>query len=476
VQQSDSNRTICVIGAGPAGLATAYTAVKKGADVLVLEESNRVGGLSASISLWGQTVDLGPHRFFTNDERVNALWRETLDFREYSLVKRMTRIYYGGKFYHYPLELVDVLRNLGVVEAARCIASYLKEFFARSSGKPDTFESWVTRRFGKRLFELFFKSYTEKLWAVPCSELDADFAAQRIRKLSLWNVVSHALKGRSFTGHRTLVDQFAYPWGGTGAVYEKMAEKAVALGATIRMQAGVVRILTEGRKVVAVELKNGERVRVGAVASTMPLTLLVKALGDVVPKEVTEAAAALAFRSTTLVYLKIDSSNLFPDNWIYIHSPELRVGRITNFRNWVPQINNGHPETILTLEYWSNPGDGFADQSNETLIQLAASELQQTGLLGAAKILDGHVVRIPRSYPLYRRNYKTHLNIVARFLDTFENLLVLGRYGSFKYNNQDHSLLMGILASERFVDGVQNDLWGVNSDYDTYQEAQTCGN
>jgi protoporphyrinogen oxidase len=451
-------------------MSAAYQLAKGGVDVDVFEASPHVGGLARTIELWGQRVDLGPHRFFSSDARVNRLWLEVVG-RDYEMIDRLTRIYYEGRFFYYPLRPLNALLTLGFLEAAGCMLSYLRQRLFPPKLDESTFEGWVVRRFGRRLFEIFFKTYSEKLWGIRCDDLDAAFAAQRIKKLSLFEAVKNALLGGRGNKHKTLVDTFAYPTGGTGMVYERMAERVRASGGRVHLQRPVERVLTEGGAVTGIELPGGEVLSFDHVISSMPITLLVARLPEA-PAEVREAAAALRFRNTILVYLRVEGSGLFPDNWLYVHSPALRTGRITNFGNWVPQINGAERgrSTILALEYWCDDDEPLWAEDDATLIARARDELLRAGLAGEAPVGEGKVVRIRRCYPVYRRGYRAHLEPVERYLRSIEGLSVIGRYGAFKYNNQDHSILMGILAADNVLEGAKHDLWGVNTDYE-YQES-----
>jgi protoporphyrinogen oxidase len=360
---------------------------------------------------------------------------------------------------------------MGLVNAAWCLGSYLKEKVSPScaAGDNQSFESWVVDRFGRRLFSMFFKSYSEKLWGISCQELDADFAAQRIRKFSLGEAVASALFPRRSAAHKTLVDRFAYPLGGTGAIYTKMAERVRAQGGEINLSAPVRRVVRDGFDVQGIELADGRYEACDHVISTMPLTLLVRSLGDI-PPDVEAAVAALRFRNTILVYLHVDSESLFSDQWIYIHSPDLLMGRVTNFRNWVPELYGDKRTTILAIEYWCYETDAIWIETDDRLVERAKREIHSTGLLQGASVLGGHVVRIPRCYPVYARGYKQHVDRIAAYLRQFRGLSAIGRYGAFKYNNQDHSILMGILAAENLLQNKTHDLWAVNSDDDSYQE------
>ena len=461
-------RTVAIIGAGPAGITAAYQLVKSGIRAEVFEAAPSVGGLARTIDLWDQKVDLGPHRFFSSDPRVNKVWLEVMG-DDYEMVNRLTRIYYKGRFFYYPLKPFNALANLGILEATRCMTSYGVQRFRRCS-EQDCFETWVVGRFGRRLFEIFFKTYSEKLWGIGCQELDADFAAQRIKKLSLLEAIKNSMFGRNGTEHKTLVDQFAYPHNGSGEVYTRMAEFVRNNGGSVECQRPVHRVLVKDRRAIGLEFEHGEQRSFDQVISTMPLNLLVTRLAEV-PDRVAAAAKSLRFRNTILVYLKVDSARLFKDNWLYIHSPELRTGRITNFRNWAPQLYGKETSSILALEYWCNNDDPLWSENDDRLVELAKSELNKTGLTNKAPISAGYVYRIPRCYPVYVRGYKTALEPVEQYLKQITGLTVIGRYGSFKYNNQDHSILMGVLAAENIVQNARlHDLWQINTDYE-YQES-----
>jgi protoporphyrinogen oxidase len=459
-----------VIGAGPAGLAAAYQLAEWGVTCEVFEASPFVGGMARSFPLWGQTVDLGPHRFFSTDPRVNRLWLGVVG-PDYRMVDRHTRILFQGRYYRYPLEAGNALGNMGPLQAARCVASFLSEKMAPSApaGGVESFESWVVGRFGRRLYEMFFRSYSEKLWGIPCHELDADFAAQRIKKFSLGEAIKHAV-GVGGGRHKTLVDRFAYPVGGSGMVYERMAETIRQRGGEVHLETPVCGVVHDGGVVRGLKLDDGEERPFDHIISTMPLNLLVRGLGAL-PGPVARALDALKYRNTLVVYLNVDGTDLFPDQWLYIHSPELQMGRVTNFRNWVPDLYGESQNSILALEYWCNDNDPLWAEPESSVAARAIREIGATGLIGAAPVLDAHVERVPRCYPVYRIGYKRQLGRVVDYLRGFRNLTPIGRYGSFKYNNQDHSLLMGIMAAESLLAGVVPDLWAINTDYESYQEA-----
>ena len=458
---------IAIVGAGPAGLTAAYKLSCEGKLVEVYEASFSVGGMAKTIPLWGQLVDLGPHRFFSSDPRVNTLWLELAD-KNYSMVSRLTRILYKKKFFNYPLKPFNALSGLGLFESLYCVYSY---FYAKINvkKKTDTFENWVIDRFGKRLYEIFFKSYSEKLWGIKCNELDSDFAAQRIKKLSLFEAIKSSFIKSQNTEHKTLVDEFAYPHYGSGLIYDRMAKKILENKGKIKLKTPVKSIIPDSKgKNVKINLLNGESEYFDHVISSMPITSLIQQMDA--PIEIINYSKKLKFRNTILVYLLIDESNLFPDQWIYVHSKDLKTGRITNFSNWVTSINNDKKETILCLEYWCNDDENLWTEDEGNLINLASREICQTNLVKSSSIKEGRVFRVPKCYPVYSSGYKMHLNEIQKFISKQKGIEAIGRYGSFKYNNQDHSILMGILAAENVLFGTNHNLWELNTDYE-YQES-----
>ena len=463
-----AEKSVAIIGAGPAGLTAAYQLALKGIKVKVFEAEDAVGGMAKTISLWGQLVDFGPHRFFSSDPRVNKIWLEVIS-ENYSMVSRLTRIYYRKNFFDYPLKALNALSRLGFFEAAFCILSYLKAKVFPEKNEP-TFEAWVSSRFGRRLFKIFFKAYSEKLWGIPCTELDTDFAAQRIKKYSLFEAIKSAIFSSCGTKHKTLVEEFAYPHLGAGAVYNEMAQKIRNLGGEIHLNTPVASAhpaATQESKSV-LELEDGTELHFDYIISSMPITTLVDRMGA--SATVREHLKSLRFRNTILIYLLLEGANPFPDQWIYVHSPEIKTGRITNFRNWVPSINKGLPDTIICLEYWCYDEDPIWANEERDLIKLATEEAYGTSLIPAGSVKDGKVVRIPKCYPVYTSGYKKHLDPVENFLGGQLKLCAIGRYGTFKYNNQDHSILMGLLAAENIAEDKHHNLWAINTDYE-YQES-----
>ncbi len=463
---------IAIIGAGPAGMTAAYELSKeirgKVSALDVYEKSDSVGGLSKSLSLWGQQLDLGPHRFFSHDSSINELWLEVVK-EDYEIVNRQTRIYYKKRFFDYPIKAFNALSGLGIFEAALCVLSYMA---ARISPPRDTstFEGWVISRFGKRLYTIFFKTYSERLWGIPCNELDSDFASQRIKKLSLFEAIKNALFPGLGGDHATLVDQFAYPVGGTGAVYEKMRRFTESMGGRVMTGTGVERIVTSNNIISAVQLENGELVEYDHVISTMPLTQMVERLPGL-PSEILLQTQKLRFRNTILVYLKVDRTDLFSDQWLYIHDQSVNFGRVTNFRNWIPSVYGESESSVLCMEYWCNFEDELWSMNPEELILMAKQEIVAAGLVPVGQEMEGKIVKLPRCYPVYFKDYREALAPVEKYLSGIDKLHVIGRYGAYKYNNQDHSILMGMRVAANIIHGAGHNLWGINTDYEVYQES-----
>lgn len=460
--------SVIIIGAGPAGLTAAYQLIKLGHPVTLIESTNQVGGMSRSLDMFGQIVDCGPHRFFTSDKIVNDFFHEIVG-DNFTVVNRLTRIYYRNKFFDYPLKIGNVIRNISIFELTHILFSYFWiRIFPNKSVK--TFEDWVTNKFGEKLFGMFFKSYTEKLWGISCNQIDADWASQRIKKLSLWEALISSIKGNKNNKHKTLVDVFAYPHKGTGAIYNEIARRFEKLGGKILFGQKIERFMEQDSKITEIITQNGESFKADWIVSTMPMTSLIQGLSNV-PQQILDYTRKLYFRNTTLVYLEINSNQLFPDNWIYIHSPEVTHGRITNFRNWCPTLTNEKSTSILCLEFWSFDSDPLWQKSDEELSQLAHRELLMLNLISNNDlVLNSKVIKIPKCYPVYETGYMENLNPIIGYLNTISNLKLIGRYGSFKYNNQDHSILMGLLLAKEINTGINQNLWDINTDSD-YQES-----
>jgi protoporphyrinogen oxidase len=451
---------VVVIGAGPAGLTAAYHLVKNGIKPIVLEQSDKVGGISRTEKYKGYHFDIGGHRFFTKVQEVQDLWYEVLE-DDFIKTPRMSRIYYQGKFFQYPLSAFDTLQKLGISESFLIIWSYLQ---AKRQPLPveENLEQWVTNRFGDRLYKTFFKTYTEKVWGIPCNQIQAEWAAQRIKGLSVKTAVLNALFGKNDT--KTLIKEFDYPRLGPGMMWERFAEKIEKAGGEVHMNTKVLGMERDGQritKVIAERDDNLIKYEADNFISTMPLNKLVKKMDPALPTKVVQAAKGLKYRDFLIVSLIVDAPDLFPDNWIYIHSPQVKVGRIQNFKNWSAEMVPDSSKTCLGMEYFANIGDSLWSKSDEELIELATEELQTLGLAKDATVEDGTVIRQPKAYPVYDRDYRQHLDVIQDYLQQFENLQTSGRNGMHRYNNQDHSMLTALLAAKNLL-GEKHDLWNVN--------------
>jgi protoporphyrinogen oxidase len=463
---------VAIIGAGPGGLTAAYLLAKSGVKVTVLEGDVVVGGISRTARYKGYRFDIGGHRFFTKIAPVEALWHEVLS-SEFISVPRLSRIYYDGKFFDYPLKAMNALRGLGLLNAVLIVVSYL-----RSRLWPDpveeNFEQWVSNRFGKRLYEIFFKTYTEKVWGIPCTEIRAEWAAQRIQGLSLARAIlsAAAIQKRS-TQIKTLINEFQYPRLGPGQMWEMARDRIVAMGGEVLMRHQAVAVeLRDGRAVAVRARAPAGEVRVPAdhVISTTDVRALVQALDPAPPTAVRLAGDGLRYRDFLVVALMIDRAPLFPDNWIYIHSPGVKVGRIQNFNNWsAAMVPDPDRTTCLGLEYFCFEGDGLWTTKDEDLIALATRELRSLDLVGDATVFDGTVVRMRKAYPIYDGEYRDHLDRVRAFIDPIPNVHCVGRNGMHKYNNQDHSMLTAMMTVWN-MQGAAHDVWAVNTDYEYHEE------
>ncbi|MGF1492153.1 MAG: FAD-dependent oxidoreductase [Microcoleaceae cyanobacterium] len=471
--QCDVMEPVYILGAGPAGLAAAYTLTQQNIPVVVVEREGRVGGLAKSFEHQGFILDYGPHRFFTKLAPVLRLWDEVLGSEQVT-VDRLTRIYYRGKYFSYPLKARQVLLTIGASESLRILTSYQRvRLFPLKN--PDNFSEWVTGKFGRRLFEIFFKGYTEKLWGIPCTEISADWAAKRIKGLSLSKAIRNAILGNDGKT-KTLIDQFQFPRLGSGQLYEKIADHLLQHQQSILLNTEVVGVQHQNSQVTHITLRsrqtNAEKtVPCSSVISSIPLTLFVQQLQSTPPQPVIDAAKSLKFRNTILVYLIVEGQDIFPDNWLYINDPRVQVGRVTNFANWSPEMLPNSHQTPLCCEYWCNFPDEMWRANEVELCQMAERELRQINLLENQPISAGFAVRLPRTYPIYAGEYKAALKEIQSYLHQFQNLQLVGRYGAFKYNNQDHSLLMGIMAAENVIAPGKHNLWNVNSDSEYVEEA-----
>ena len=443
--------------------------------VLVLEADTIVGGIARTSEYKGFRFDIGGHRFFTKVRAVEALWDEMLG-KQMLTRPRLSRIYYNGKWFDYPLKAGNALAGLGLASAVMIGVSYL--LIQIHPIEPEvSFEDWVVNRFGWRLYNTFFKAYTEKVWGIPCTRIGAQWAAQRIKGLSLWSAAKEMLLGplrrNKTTKIRSLIEEFKYPRLGPGMMWEAFAARVAAQGNEVRLSAPVVRIHHDAGRVTALDyLDHGvaTQLPVTAVVSTMPLRQLIESLTPAAPEPVRQAAAKLSYRDFLTVALIVDQAEMFPDNWIYVHDPGVKLGRIQNFKNWSPEMVPDQSKTCLGLEYFCFEGDDLWTMSDADLIALGKKELAAIGLADPSLVIDGTVVRMPKAYPVYDDGYLAALDVLRAYCQTFTNLQLAGRNGLHKYNNQDHAMVTGILAAKAVL-GEKADPWLVNVE-DDYHEQQ----
>ncbi len=471
----NGHKKVVIIGAGPSGLTAAYELCKIGVKSVVLEKDEVVGGISRTVNYRGYLFDIGGHRFFTKVKAVDDLWREILEEEKFLKRRRLSRIYYNKKFFHYPLQATNALFGLGIYNSFRTFLSYTKtQLFPI---KPElSFEDWISNRFGRRLYYTFFKTYTEKVWGIPCNEISAEWAAQRIKGLSLLSALKNALitsqpKNKSNI-IKTLIDSFEYPEKGPGMMWETVADIIKSKGSQLKLNAGVEKILWQKDKVTALEITtDGKKELIPGTdfISSMPIQELVRKMEPSVPDEVRHAADILSYRDFLTVSLIINKANLFEDNWIYIHDEAVKVGRIQNFKNWSPEMVPDPNKTCLGLEYFCFEGDSLWAMSDEDLVTLGTKELGMLELVDPNDVEDGAVVRMPKAYPVYDSKYADALKIIRNFLDGLYNLHLVGRNGMHKYNNQDHSMLTAMLTVKNIMGGNYN-VWDVNVEQEYHEE------
>jgi protoporphyrinogen oxidase len=465
---------VVVIGAGPAGLTAAYELVKRGQPCVVLEADDQVGGISRTVERDGFRFDIGGHRFFSKSDQVRNLWAEMMQPEQFLRRPRLSRILYRGKLFAYPLKPINALRQLGPIEAVCCVASYA---WARVRPPADrsTFEGWTTAAFGRRLYRIFFKTYTEKVWGVPAETIQADWAAQRIKSLNLTRVVWDALRPRRWSRRSqptSLIDEFDYPALGPGQLWERCARTVTDLGGSIIMQSPVLTVHRDERGAVAVshiEQSTVTTKRCSAVISSMPIADLVRAIDPPPPAYVLESADRLKHRAFMTVALVVPEWCGFPDNWIYVHDPNVRVGRIQNFRSWSPAMV---PEgfSCLGLEYFVQEGDEMWTSSDADLIALGTDEIARLGLCRRTDVQRGYVVRMPKAYPIYDADYAHCVQMIRDWMICeLPNVYPVGRNGMHRYNNQDHSMLTAARVVENLF-GANHDVWSINLDDDYHEE------
>ncbi|MDI6855103.1 MAG: NAD(P)/FAD-dependent oxidoreductase [Deltaproteobacteria bacterium] len=462
-----------VIGGGPAGITVAHALSEKQVPSVVLEKDKQIGGLCKTVQYNGFRCDIGGHRFFTKNKQIQNIWENILD-GEFMTRPRLSRIYYQGKFFNYPLRAGNALAGLGLVNSSRVIFSYLKSQLFPVNPEI-SFEDWVSNRFGQKLYNIFFKTYTEKVWGISCKELSADWAAQRIRNLSLGRAVLHALGVGKGAKVASLIERFHYPRLGPGQMFETMVERAARHGAEIRMNHNTVEVQHVKNQVTGVKVQtqgNGISIPCSHCFSSMPLNELVLKMQPLAPDAVLDAARALRYRSLITVNLLFKKTTPLPDNWIYIHSPEVQAGRLQFYANWSPYMVPSGGFSSVGFEYFCFEDDSLWNLSDGELIKIALQDLACLGFYHEQDYLDGFVVRYSKAYPMYENNYMEHLKVIRDWLSRFGNLYCIGRYGQFRYNNMDHSMMTGLLAVRRML-GEEVDPWSVNAEGEYLEEKAT---
>jgi protoporphyrinogen oxidase len=467
-----AERPVVALGGGPAGLTAGYLLAKAGKPVLVLEATDQVGGIARTEVRDGYRFDLGGHRFFTKVKEVDDLWHEIMK-EEFLKRPRQSRIYWNRKFLEYPLQGMDVIKKLGPVDLTKALLSYLWAA-VKPKGREDTFEEWVSNRFGRWLFNQFFKSYTEKVWGVPTTEIRAEWAAQRIKGLSFFSAAKSAFFGNRGNKIKSLISEFNYPRFGPGQMWEQMTDDIRANGGEVRLNAPVTRIRVDPSSGRVTEIvAGGETITPSHVVSSLPLRTTVGIVEPEAPAEVRDAARGLRYREFLTVLLVIEGEDLFPDNWIYIHEPGVQVGRIQNFKSWSPwMVPEGETASSIGMEYFCFEGDDLWTMDDEDLVKFATREIQQLGLARADKVKFGFVARVHKAYPIYDAEYAERVAKIRGWLETIPNLQQVGRNGLHRYNNSDHSMLTAMRAVDNILLGSRHDLWAVNAESVYHEEHQ----
>jgi protoporphyrinogen oxidase len=459
---------VLVLGGGPAGLTAGYLLAKQGKPVIVLESTDQVGGIARTEVRDGYRFDLGGHRFFTKVKEVDDLWHEIMK-EEFLKRPRRSRIYWNDKFLEYPLEGMDVIRKLGPIELVRCGLSYVWAAI-KPKGREESFEQWVSNRFGKRLYNHFFKTYTEKLWGVNADEIRAEWAAQRIKGLSFISAARAAFFGNKGDKIKSLISEFNYPRFGPGQMWQQMTDDIHELGGEVRLNAPVTRLTMAPDGRVTEVIAGGETLTPSHVISSLPLRTTVGIASPEAPIEVRDAARGLRYREFLTVLLVIDSPDLFPDNWIYIHQPGVRVLRIQNFKSWSPWMVPNETDASIGMEYFCFEGDELWTMDDDDLVAMAGKEIEKLHLAPANKVKFGFVARVHKAYPIYDVEYGERVATIRAWLETVPNLTQVGRNGLHRYNNSDHSMLTAMRAVDNILLGTNHDIWAVNAESVYHEE------
>lgn len=457
---------IAIVGAGPAGMGCAYTLAKAGQPSVVIEKDNVPGGLCRTVNFHGYLFDIGGHRFISRSKEINELWHQIMG-DDMLTVKRLSRIYYREKFFKYPLSFFNTFWNLNPVESFLCVVSYLKCKYLKRRDD-NTFEGWIINRFGEKLYNIFFKPYTEKIWAMACRDISADWAKQRIRGLSLKVALQRAIFRIKKNTPKTLSEEFLYPGTGPGEFYKRLKDLTLSLGGQFEFGKILTGIKHDGKKIVSIEIQDAwggkKELAVDYLFSSIPLPVLIKLLTPRPAEDIVSSAGKLNFRSLLVVNIILDKENIFSDQWIYIHSPKVKMGRIQNYKNWSPAMVVDPKKTSLGLEYFCTESDDIWRMNDIDLIGYATEELEKIGIAYRKDLINGFVVRCSDVYPVYSLDYEQHIDIIRAYLTEFSNLQTIGRGGLFRYDNSDHALLTGIYAANNFLGNGYSNIWDINTD------------
>lgn len=463
---------VLILGAGPGGLTAAYELSRNGISCIVLERDSVVGGLAKTVDYKGFLFDLGGHRFYTKLPMIERIWNNVLG-PDFIKRQRLSRIYYRSRFFHYPLDLLDVMHGLGPIEILKCSASFLKSRLMPQRPE-ENMAAWVSNRFGRRLFTMFFESYTEKVWGMPCTEISADWAAQRIRGLSVFSLLQSALRDKTQNGPsqvKSLIREFHYPRRGPGMMWTRMKELSEQLGCRYVLNSPVERVVMRHGRIESV-YAGGKHYSANHVINTLAIRDFFGMVEPALPTKFLNAALSFRYRDFITVGLIVRGRDLFSDNWIYVHDPSVKVGRIQNYTNWSPEMSPDPEMSSVGMEYFCSEGDELWCLSDGELFELARKELTALGLAASDAIVDGHVVRVPKAYPVYDQNYKDTLDVVREFLPTLSNLQLVGRNGMHRYNNQDHSMLTALMAARNIL-GANFNLWSLHGESEYLEEGLT---
>jgi protoporphyrinogen oxidase len=464
----------CIIGAGPAGWGAAIELVKHGVtNLLIIDKNKTVGGLARTEKFGPARFDVGPHRFFTKNREINRLWHDTLG-TDFKPVNRLTRIYYNKNYFRYPISAGETLLKLGPIEALHIILSFISTRFEKNE-EPKTFEDWITQKFGRKLYLTFFKTYTEKVWGIPCSQIGAEWAAQRIKGLDIVQTLKKAIRRQSRQNIKTLVEQFDYPVLGAGQMYETMCDQVVAAGADVMLNSRVIAFNNEHGKISSIDVlgPDGQPTQITAdhFFNSIPMTHFFQILNPAETAPIQAAVQSLYYREHITVNLLVDGDDIFPDQWIYIHSPDVQMARLANYNNFSKAMVGAKNKSALSVEYFVFQDEDIWKMSDDAIRELAIEELDFIGLVKKNRVEQSWVVRETESYPTYYIGFKASYDLLISRLSQFSNLSAIGRGGMYKYNNQDHSTLSGILAARNYLklhDSPYN-LWDINIDAEYHE-------